>query len=172
MRSQRLVHAARAIAAQVQGDIGEAETLEGGVDACAQRLVQEKPGEVFGEDFQPGQCAVDSDPHLAEAGLQEQSLRLFHHLHLFGGDGLAIDESAGQAGIRGLVPGAQSEFTGEQPNVRLGQSSLPQRREDAQFPDGDQTRTVIPQVIHVGALGDVFNALLSAEFQDFREWQE
>lgn len=105
--------------------------------------------------FQPSQREVVPDPHLAQAeGLPQVGLR-----SVYPGQGLRrqrgpVGNAGGQTGHRGLVPGRETQSTGDSPDVRLCQAGLQEGGPDSQFLRSPKARAVVPQVVHIGSMDE------------------
>ena len=87
-----MVHAAGAVAFGVEGDVEEAERLDGGGD-CLEDGEEEGAGEIVTGDFDAGEVAVMADSDLGEAEGVEGGFGLLDLGEIFAGDGPAVFDS-------------------------------------------------------------------------------
>ena len=111
------------------------------------------------------------DPHseLLEAQSVQVLLCVADHAEFFLRDRFSVDKARRQARKRRLAPGRQAELFGQRADLRLCEAGIPERAADAEFPDRDQSRPVVAEVIHVGALRDEGAAFLLCGLDELRE---
>ena len=97
-----VVHAAGAVAFGVEGDVEEAQRLDGGSDFFEDGE-SEGAGEVVAGDFDSGEVAVVPDADLGEAECVKGRFGLLDLGEIFAGDRAAVLDARGEAGRGGLV---------------------------------------------------------------------
>lgn len=143
-----LVHAAGSVAFQIHRDIAEAQRSEFGGDLTANQWIQ-KSRKLRRMKFDSRHHAVDTDPDLMKAQIQQQLFRPVYHLQTFLADGFAVDEARRKAGEGLLVPGGKAQFFGQRTDFFLTQTGVAQRAFHAQLGDSEQSRAIISVVVQI-----------------------
>jgi outer membrane autotransporter protein len=143
------VHAAAAVAGQVQGDAGEAQALQRPHDT---RGGGGQAHQVLGGHLDAGQIAVHAHSHRREARRQQLPLRRLDPAQQPRRDPHARRQSGEQAGIGRPGPVGQAALARKAPHRRLVQPALGQRAAHPELGERAQARPGAAQVVGVGAI--------------------
>jgi len=162
------VHGAGAVALEVEGDVVEAEGLEGLNQILTSGIVHQQ-GEVAGVGFYASEGSMYADTEFAETEGAEMGFGLEDGGEHFAGDGLAIGEASGETGRRRKVPGGEFERFGYFTDHGLGETGFLEGGTDGEFGDGAHAGTEGVGVVGIGAFDDVLEAELAGEGEETGE---
>ncbi len=169
LAGKRLVHAAHAVAGEVDGHVLETNLFQTPHRVAPKRLLHEL-AHAFGLDLDARKLPVNAYAQLAKAPLAQPCLGLGDHDKSLDADLLAVGEATCKASGRRLVPGGKAQLMRKLADFVFRQPRLKKGTRDAELLDGPVSRTVIAEVVDVRAFRHLRETVSRRRFENLAEY--
>ncbi len=148
-----LVHAAGAVALQIQCNVGKPGILEFRQDPAAHLIIKDSR-QFVKANLDTGRVAMVADPKGMKILVAHERFTAVDLLQTFRSDACSVGKARGETGERLLVGSHQAAFPAQGADLVLGQPGLEEGGADFEFTGRLPAGAVVVEVIEVGAIQD------------------